>query len=189
MAKKNTQKNITVAAETETQNSLCFTPLTGAELQAKMEQFPNVSLRKLAIACEISYGWILKCSKEPIPGVAFDPEAINYDKVASVFAKRGIDLDTVDWETLNEAAIRNGATLTKDMDAFQVGGKVYLREDNTTPFEIVYKTDTHIVIMKEGTTEPRSWSHATFLMKGPVFEPRTITEKTTARKEMEAEEA
>lgn len=173
MAKKNIKKTETTAT--------VETPVitfTGADLQSKLEQFPNVSLRKLAIACELSYGWILKCSKEPIPNVPYDPEAINFEKVAGVFTKRGIDLSTVDWESLNEATVRNGATLTKDMSAFQVGAKVYLREDNKIPFEIVYKTGTHIVIMKEGTTEPRSWSHATFLMKGPVFEPRTITEKT-----------
>lgn len=174
MAKKsNTKKTV---SETQTQTPVVT--FTGEDLQKKLEQYPNVSLRKLAIACELSYGWILKCSKEPTPGVPFDPEAINYDKVAGVFAKRNIDLSTIDWESLNEATVRQEATLTKNMDAFQVGGKVYLREDNTTPFEICYKTATHIVIMKVGTTEPRSWSHTTFLMKGPVFEPRTITEKT-----------
>lgn len=167
MAKKNTTP--------ETTTTINF---TGIDLASKMEQYPNVSLRKLALACELSYGWILKCSKEPIVGVPFNPEAINYEKVAGVFAKRGIDLNVIDWESLNEATVKNGASLTKNMDAFQVGGKVYLREDNKVPFQICYKTDTHIVIMKEGSTEPRSWSHATFLMKGPVFEPRTITEKT-----------
>lgn len=182
MSKKNTQKNVATETETETV-AITF---TGADLQQKMEQYPNVSLRKLAIACELSYGWILKCSKEPIPNIAYDPEAINYEKVASVFAKRNINLAEIDWDSLNIATIRNGATLTKDMSVFNVGVKVYLREDNKVPFEICYKTDTHIVIMKEGTTEPRSWSHATFLMKGPVFEPRTITEKTNNEESEEA---
>ena len=144
------------------------------DLRAAMESHPNVSLRKLAVACELSYGWILKKSKEPIPNTVYDPTAVNYEAVAAVFAKKGIDLATLDWESLNEATLKRGVQLTKNMDAFQVGQKVYLREDNTTPFEICYKTDTHIVIMKEGTTEPRAWSHATFLMKGPVFEPRTV---------------
>ena len=144
------------------------------DLRAAMESHPNVSLRKLAVACELSYGWILKKSKEPIPNTVYDPTAVNYEAVAAVFAKKGIDLSTLDWESLNEATLKRGVQLTKNMDAFQVGQKVYLREDNTTPFEICYKTDTHIVIMKEGTTEPRAWSHATFLMKGPVFEPRTV---------------
>ena len=144
------------------------------DLEPAMQKYPNVSLRKLATACEVSYGWILKKSKEPVPGQAYDPEAVNYAAVAATFAKKGIDLSTLDWDSLNEAVLKRGVQLTKNMDAFQVGQKVYLREDNTTPFEICYKTDTHIVIMKEGTTEPRAWSHGTFLMKGPVFEPRTV---------------
>lgn len=147
-------------------------------LREAMEAHPNVSLRKLAIACELSYGWILKRSKEPVVGMPYDPEFANYEAVAQTFAKKGIDLACIDWDTLNEAAVRNGTQLTKNMDAFNVGGRVYLREDNTTPFEICYKTDTHIVIMKVGTTEPRAWSHATFLMKGPVFEPRAINQDT-----------
>lgn len=146
-------------------------------LREAMESHPNVSLRKLAIACELSYGWILKRSKEPVAGMPYDPEYVNYEAVAATFAKKGIDLATLDWEALNEAQLKRGTQLTKNMDAFQVGGLVYLREDNTTPFEICYKTDTHIVIMKQGATEPRAWSHATFLMRGPVFEPRTVTEK------------
>ena len=111
---------------------------------------------------------------EPVPGMPYDPDYVNYEAVAETFAKKGIDLATVDWDALNESTVNRGTQLTKNMDAFNVDGLVYLREDNTTPFRICYKTDTHIVIMKEGTTEPRAWSHATFLMKGPVFEPRTI---------------
>ena len=150
------------------------TTIPAFDLKSAMESHENVSLRKLATACEVSYGWILKKSQEPIPGQAYDPEAVNYEAVAATFAKKGIDLSTLDWDTLNEAVLKRGVQLTKNMDAFQVGQKVYLREDNTTPFEICYKTDTHIVIMKEGTTEPRAWSHGTFLMKGPVFDPRTV---------------
>lgn len=142
-------------------------------LESLMNQYPNASLRKLALATEVAYGWLLKKSKEPIPGVAYDPTAINYDAVQAVFEKKSIALADLDWSALNKATVRAGGLLTKDMDAYEVGKKVWLREDNTTPFEILYKTGTHIVIMKEGSTEPRSWSHATFLMKGPVFEPRT----------------
>ena len=157
-----------------TNEAINATTTPAFDLETAMQKYPNVSLRKLATACEVSYGWILKKSKEPIPGMAYDPEAVNYEAVAATFAKKGIDLNALDWDTLNEAVLKRGVQLTKNMDAFQVGQKVYLREDNTTPFEICYKTDTHIVIMKEGTTEPRAWSHGTFLMKGPVFEPRTV---------------
>ena len=144
-------------------------------LEELMNKYPNVSLRKLALSLDLSYGWILKCSKKPIPGLPYDPDAINYEEVAKTFERKGIDLSTLDWESLNESTqTSRGILLTKDMDAFQVGQKVYLREDNEVPFDICYKTETHIVIMKEGATEPRAWSHSTFLMKGPVFEPRTI---------------
>lgn len=151
------------------------TPTPTVDLESLMKQYPNVSLRKLALSLELSYGWILKCSKKPIPGQPYDPDAVNYEEVAKTFSRKGINLEELDWESLNESTqTSRGILLTKDMDAFQVGGKVYLREDNEVPFEICYKTDTHIVIMKEGSTEPRAWSHSTFLMKGPVFEPRTI---------------
>ena len=147
------------------------------DLKELMEKYPNVSLRKLALSLELSYGWILKCSKKPIPGQAYDPDAVNYDEVAKTFARKNIDLTKLDWESLNESTqTSRGISLQKDMSAFQVGGKVYLREDNEVPFVIAYKTETHIVIMKEGSTEPRAWSHSTFLMKGPVFEPRTAKE-------------
>lgn len=154
-------------------------------LEELMNQYPNVSLRKLALSLELSYGWILKCSKKPIPGQPYDPDAINYDEVQKTLERKGIDLSTLDWESLNESSqTSRGISLVKDMSSFQVGGKVYLREDNEVPFEICYKTDTHIVIMKQGSTEPRAWSHSTFLMKGPVFEPRTTHDNNE-----EAEEA
>lgn len=143
-------------------------------LKEAMESHPNVSLRKLANACEVSYGWVLKQSKKPIAGVAYDPDAVNYEAVQDTFEKKGIHLEDLDWEALNEATLKRGSLLVKDMAAFHVGQKVYLREDNEVPFEICYMTETHIVIMKEGATEPRAWSHSTFLMKGPVFEPRTV---------------
>lgn len=165
--------NEAINATTEVVNE---TPLfTGETLEGYMINYPNVSLRKLALSLELSYGWILKCSKKPIPGQPYDPDAINYDEVAKTFTRKGIDLAQLDWETLNESSqSSHGITLTKDMSSFNVGTKVYLREDNEVPFEICYKTDSHIVIMKEGSTEPRAWSHSTFLMKGPVFEPRTV---------------
>lgn len=172
MSKKiNTTEN--EAITTTTNEVINETPTVN--LEELMTKYPNVSLRKLALSLELSYGWILKCSKKPIPGQPYDPDAINYEEVQKTFARKGINLEELDWASLNESAqTSRGISLVKDMSSFQVGGKVYLREDNEVPFDICYKTDTHIVIMKEGSTEPRAWSHSTFLMKGPVFEPRTI---------------
>lgn len=178
MSKKINTTNEAITATTST-------PIV--DLKALMEQYPNVSLRKLALSLELSYGWILKCSKKPIPGQPYDPDAVNYDEVAKTFARKGIDLSSLDWESLNESTqTSRGILLTKDMEAFRTGMSVYLREDNEVPFMICYKTDTHIVIMKEGSTEPRAWSHSTFLMKGPVFEPRTTHDNNYAEDEVEA---
>lgn len=158
------------------------------DLESLMTKYPNVSLRKLALSLELSYGWILKCSKKPIPGQPYDPDAVNYDEVAKTFARKGINLAELDWESLNESTqTSRGVLLTKDMSAFEVGQKVYLREDNEVPFDICYKTDSHIVIMKQGSTEPRAWSHSTFLMKGPVFEPRTIHDNNDPEENTDAE--
>lgn len=146
-------------------------------LQALFEKYPNASLRKLAAATEINYGVLLKKSKDPIPGEAYDPEAINWKSLEDKLTAKGVDWNTLDWEALNAGPNRKGTSLQKDIDAFKVGDKVYLRRNNTTPYEIVYKTDTHVVLMLEGTSEPMAWANNTFLINGPVFQPRTEKSK------------
>lgn len=153
------------------------TTTTRESLQALFEKYPNASLRKLAAATEINYGVLLKKSKDPIPGEAYDPEAINWKALEDKLTAKGVDWNTLDWEALNAGPNRKGTALQKDIDAFKVGDKVYLRRNNTTPYEIVYKTDTHVVLMLEGTSEPMAWANNTFLINGPVFQPRTEKSK------------
>lgn len=153
-------------------------------LQSLFEAYPNASLRKLAHATGVNYGVLLKKSKDPIPGEAYDPEATNWKALEDKLTSKGIDWTTLDWVALNAGPNRQGATLQKSIDAFNVGDKVYLRKNNTTPYEILYKTATHIVIMLEGTSEPQAWANNTFLINGPVFQPRA--EKS---KKVEVEEA
>lgn len=158
---------------------------TTASLQSLFEQYPNASLRKLAAATNINYGVLLKKSKDPIPGEAYDPEATNWKALEDKLTAKGVDWNTLDWEALNAGPNRKGTALQKDIDAFKVGDKVYLRRNNTTPYEILYKTETHVVIMLEGTSEPQAWANNTFLINGPVFQPRAEKSK----KEEVAEEA
>ena len=146
-------------------------------LQDYFEKFPNASLRKLAAATEINYGVLLKKSKDPIPGEAYDPEATNWKALEDKLTAKGVDWNTLDWEALNAGPNRKGTALQKDIDAFKVGDKVYLRRNNTTPYEILYKTETHVVIMLEGTSEPQAWANNTFLINGPVFQPRAEKSK------------
>lgn len=145
---------------------------TCESLQALFEKYPNASLRKLAAATGVNYGILLKKSKDPIPGEAYDPEATNWKALEDKLTAKEVDWTTLDWEAMNVGPNRKGTALQKDVDAFKVGDKVYLRRDNTTPYEILYKTETHLVIMKVGTSEPQAWANNTFLMNGPVFEPR-----------------
>lgn len=157
---------------------------TAGSLQSLFMAYPNASLRKLAAATNINYGVLLKKSKDPIPGEAYDPEATNWGALEEKLTAKGVDWNTLDWEAMNAGPNRKGSALVKDMSAFNVGDKVYLRRNNEVPYEILYKTDTHIVIMLEGTTEPQAWANNTFLINGPVFEPRAAKSA-----KMEVEEA
>lgn len=147
-------------------------------LQSYFTMYPNASIRKLAAATNINYGIMLKKSKEPVVGETYDPERINWKALEEKLTAKGIDWNKLDWDEMNSERSHKGATLCKDMEQFEVGKKVYLRKNNDVPYEIVYKTDTHIVIMLEGSSEPLAWSHNTFLINGPVFERRaTKTEE------------
>ena len=148
--------------------------ITNNSLQTYFEQYPNASIRKLSTATNINYGILLKLSKKPIPGEAYDPEAINWTALEEKLTSKSIDWTTLDWDAMNEGPNRKGATLVKDVDAFQVGAEVYLRKNNAVPYVIVYKTATHVVVQLKGSTEPQAWANNTFLLYGPSLEPRAV---------------
>ena len=102
---KKIKENTTITTTTTDEVTIDLTPKTTVSLEEMMTKYPNVSLRKLSITLDVSYGWILKCSKKPIPGKTYDPDDVNYDEVQKTLERRGIDLETVDWETLNEATV------------------------------------------------------------------------------------
>lgn len=166
----------TEVATTATENTI-IEAATHYSLQKCFELNPNASLRKLAQATGINYGVLLKKSKDPIPGQPYDPEAINWDALEEKLESKGVDWNTLNWGVLNAGPNRKGAVLQKDIGAFQVKDRVYLRRNNTTPYVILYKTETHIVIMLEGSTEPQVWANNTFLINGPVFQPRAEKSK------------
>lgn len=150
-------------------NNTTINPVT---LQEFFEAYPNASIRKVAHATGINYGVLLKKSKEPIVGLPYDPEFTNWVALEEKLRSKDVDWTTLNWDEMNQGPSRSGSTLQKDISAFKVGDKVYLRRDNEVPYEILYKTETHIVIMKQGSTEPQAWANNTFLINGPVFEPR-----------------
>lgn len=148
--------------------------VTGNELRNYMSQYPNASLRRIADSTGISYAWMLKSSKKPIIGEAYDPTAINYDAIASILAKRDISLADLPWIEMNQANARNSiAKLSKDPADFPNGSKWYLR-GTTDQFEIVYQTSTNVIIIANDSTVPMNLSWATFFQKGPSIEKRPL---------------
>ena len=149
--------------------------VNGEDLRKLMEEFSNVSLRSLSLALEVNYGAILKASKTPICGAVYDPEKTNWDEIATQFAKRNanfLDGVTIDWTELNAQSAKQNVGVEKTLDDFNVGDKLYIRKYPTTPLSIIYKTETHIVMLLEGTTEPICWKQTTLLLNGPTKEPR-----------------
>ena len=144
----------------------------GEDLRVLMEQYPNVSLRKLSNALEVNYGAILKASKAPIPGLPYDPDFTNWDQIVTELVKRNANFLKVDWESLNAESAR-ATVVAKDLGEWNVGDLMYLRKSPTVPYEIVYKTETHMVLQLLGTTEPICWAHGTVLLNGPSRVART----------------
>lgn len=145
--------------------------VTAGELRDLFERYENLSLRRLAEALELSYPMVLKASKQPIPGEAYDPEAVNYDAIAEYLNKHEATMEGIAWEDYNNPRAVS-SRVAKDVSQFNVGDKVYLRKNATTPYEIIYKTETHIVIMLEGTSQPIAWGINTFMLQGPSTQPR-----------------
>lgn len=150
-------------------------------LENDMAKYTHVSLRKIATELDISYPVLLKASKAPKVGEMYDPGAVNYEAVAVEILKREKSSMNLDWALLDEVATNRGGVVVKDISKFTVGTEVYLRDNPSTPYFVIYTTATHVVIMLEGTEEPRVLSWNTFLMKGPSFIPRA--EKVTVEED------
>lgn len=160
-------------------------------IKQKFELHPNASLRKLAAATNTSYPVLLKRSKAPVAGQPYDPEATNWTAVAEYLEAHEIDIEDLDWEALNATKQRAGTVgVGKSLSDYEVGQKVWLRRDNEVPFQIVYMTETHVVLLQDDSTEPIAWSATTFLLNGPALQPRAKKIKVTVEDDLkETEEA
>ena len=171
MSKKINNKTIDATVIVNTEASVEAKQVEANSLKDYFEKYPNASLRKLAVATDSTYGLMLKYSKQPIVGEAYDPDATNWPAVEAYLTKRGVNLSEVDWEALNNVTVRSGS-IVKNADSWAVGDKVYIRKNATTPYTILYKTQTHVVIMLEGSSEPMAWAWNTFFLNGPQTTPR-----------------
>ena len=149
--------------EIKTQENV--TPKMG--VKEALENTPNLSLRKLALAVDVCYGVLLKASKKPIAGVPYDPTNVNYAEVDAVLARKGIDISTLDLVAIAGEA---RAKATKEVD-LAVGDKFTIR-GREEQYVIVALTKTHICIQATEANEfgeeiLRSMSIATFLHQTP----------------------
>lgn len=153
-------------------------------------KYDKLTIAKLSEATNINYALLLKKSKEPIPGVAYDPESKNFTAMDALMEKRKVDLDKIDWEKLNSEAQAKSTSTVKEA-VWKVGDKYYLRYFKAN-FEVVYMTAEYVCILQEGLTQPKVLANNTFIACGlkpyeapakaeaPVEEQAPVVEETEA---------
>lgn len=141
-------------------------------MKTKLEKLFNeneaMNLRKLAIATNCTYQVLLKAAKKPIVGEAYDPTKINYEELAkSIERKISVEeFDAIDFDAIIASARATSAQLSAS--DFEVGESFTLRNDKDgRTYKMLLKTDTHVVIIRDDTTQPRVMSNETFAHQGP----------------------
>lgn len=141
----------------------------------------TMSLRQIAIMTGATYNVLLKASKAPVAGMAYDPEAINYKAVQAALIRKltlavynGIAWEEMIANAVSATGLRT--TSAADMADFVVDDIIKLRDikdkDNHITVLPLYKililTGTHVVLIPttEGNTTPRVMSYDTFLHQG-----------------------
>ena len=130
--------------------------------------YPKLSLKKICEVTNVCYQYVLKSSKKPIPNTPYDPTSINYEEVDKIFERKGVNLDTFDWETI-ENEIVTIIPINKIED-FKIDVEFTLREveeKKGTIYKVLYTTETHIVFMSKESTQPRVMNWDTFVHQSP----------------------
>lgn len=136
-------------------------------LRSYFERYENVSIRQFAKATNLSYHGLLKASKKPVEGEIYNPEAINWVEMEKIVEKNNVNLDDIDWKQLNEKSVTKANVVEKDIEQFTVGTQWYLRRNKSTPYTIVYRTKTHVVVQLNDSEDLNCWSWNTFMFQGP----------------------
>ena len=141
-------------------------------MKTKLEKLFNeneaMNLRKLSLATNCTYQVLLKASKKPIVGETYDPTKINYEELAkTILRKMSVEeFDAIDFD----AIIANARATSAQLSAsdFEINEEFTLRNDKSNlKYTMLLKTDTHVVIIREDTTQPRVMSNDTFAHQGP----------------------
>lgn len=135
-------------------------PSAAETLKNWFETVEGISLRKLALATDVSYQMLLKASRKPIEGVPYDPSATNYQALASVLERHEIDVNAIDVAQLEGEAIR---AALKEHDLKQ--GDKYTMRGNEREWTIALLTATSICL--QSNDDLRTMSISTFLHQTP----------------------
>lgn len=138
-------------------------------LRNLMSENTNVTLSKLADACNAPYAAIRAKAKAPVEGQAYDPDAINYEAIESYLLKRNpeLNLDELPWSELNVKTERQAKVLKDTAIDFSAGQSYYLRYFKQV-WTIVYETETHVCMMVAdgSSTQPKVMAKTTFIACG-----------------------
>lgn len=132
-------------------------------LKEQMNNHPTISLKKLADATGCCYQYLLKASKKPIQGEAYDAAAINYDEVERL-VRRKKAIEDIDFDAI-EATVKVIEPVSKLAD-ISVDTRFKLRADENI-YTAIYLTDTHIVFIADNSTQPRVMNLDTFAHQSP----------------------
>lgn len=133
-------------------------------LKDVFDAHPRLNLKRVCDVTNVCYQYVLKASKQPVAGQAYDPTQVNYDAIQKIFDRKQTDFDAYDWATI-ESEIKVYEPLNKIED-FAVDTKFTMRKDPAT-YRVIYMTETHIVFMNVVETQPRVMNHDTFLHQSP----------------------
>ncbi len=147
----------------------------------------NVTIEGLARATGVKVGKLRKAATTPIEGEVYDPNAINYARVAFVL---GADVIAgIDWFDIPEAEVRGGGAkdenILRDAGALELNVNYYIR-GKATPVQIImadYETEQFVIkgtsITKdedgkkvEGPVTLQVVKFSRFLAKAPRTTPR-----------------
>lgn len=139
-----------------------------SNLQQIFEENAGLSVRKFADTTGATYYKLLTASRKPIEGEVYDPKAVNWTEMEKAMTKEQLEVAaSTDWSAVEVTAT---AKVQQDTTVFQPGTKWHLRRHGWA--EIVYRNDSYIVFVIEGTEQPKSWAIDTWLINGPSDKER-----------------
>lgn len=134
------------------------------------ENYPEISLKKFCEKTNLCYQYILKVSKQPKAGEAYDATAFNFEAVQRIIDKHTeLNLEEIDWAAIAEEAKQakyNQPRVSKP-EEFELGDQFTLRTSKDRIYEIIYVTKTHVVFIDEDLEQPRAMSWDTFMHQSP----------------------